>query len=161
MSIPISLAAASLLFFSVHSSAFNLKETSYDFLLDIVLLAGSSHVVIVEPWLSWRTKELMERPYTSNPASIRTSDPASSWTWPLLEPQALLKNSCADPQPLFDPSFYADKYSILHSMYTILTCTVSTYLYSKTSNEAILHKPNSGWVWMCPPLPPLPCCGSQ
>ena len=31
------VAAASLVIFSVHSTAFNLKETSYDFLLDIAL----------------------------------------------------------------------------------------------------------------------------
>ena len=68
---PISLAAASLLVFSVHSMAFNMKETSYDFLLDIFLLAGSSHVAIVAPRLSWNTKVLMDRPYSLNPASIR------------------------------------------------------------------------------------------
>ena len=31
------VAAASLVVFSAHSTAFNLKETSYDFLLDIAL----------------------------------------------------------------------------------------------------------------------------
>ena len=31
------VAAASLVVFSEHSTAFNLKETSYDFLLDIAL----------------------------------------------------------------------------------------------------------------------------
>ena len=49
---PISLAATYLLVFSAHSTAFNMKETSYDFLLDIVLLAGRSHVAIVAPRLS-------------------------------------------------------------------------------------------------------------
>ena len=36
-------AATSLLFFSAHSKAFNLKETSYDFLLDIVCLQQEAH----------------------------------------------------------------------------------------------------------------------
>ena len=62
----ISLAAASLLVFSAHSMAFNMKETSYDF-----LLAESSHVAIVAPRLSWYTKLLMDKPYSSNPVSIR------------------------------------------------------------------------------------------
>ena len=67
---PVSLAATSLLVFSAHSTAFNMKETSYNFLLDIVLLAGSLHVAIVASPLSWYTKVLMDRPYSSNPASI-------------------------------------------------------------------------------------------
>ena len=37
LSTPISLSAASLLFFSVHSTAFSLKETLYDFHLHITL----------------------------------------------------------------------------------------------------------------------------
>ena len=84
---PISLAAASLLVISAHSTAFNMKETSYDFLLDIVLLAGSSHSVIVAPRLSWNTKVLMDRPYLSNPDSIRI-------------------------RHLFEPSFDMEKYGI-------------------------------------------------
>ena len=92
---PISLAATSLLVFSVHSTAFNMKETSYDFLLDIVLLAGSLHVVIIAPRLSWYTKVLMDRPYSVNPASI----------WIRL---------------LFEPGFYTEKYGItIHQVSTI------------------------------------------
>ena len=68
---PISLAATSLLVFSAHSTAFNMKETSYDFLLDIILLAGSLHVAIVASPLSWYTKVLTDRPYSLNQASIR------------------------------------------------------------------------------------------
>ena len=98
---PISLAAASLLVISAHSTAFNMKETSYDFLLDIVLLAGSSHIVIVAPWLSWKTKVLMYRPYPSNPASIRNRD-------------------------LFEPSFDMEKYGILiHQVSTISTIALA------------------------------------
>ena len=67
---PISLAAASLLVISAYSTAFNMKETSYNFLLDIVLLAGISHVAIVVPRLSWNTKVLMDSPYSLNPACI-------------------------------------------------------------------------------------------
>ena len=52
-SMTISLAAAFLLVFSAHSMVFNLKETSCDFLLDIVVLAGSSSIVIIAPRLSW------------------------------------------------------------------------------------------------------------
>ena len=98
---PISLAATSLLVFSVHSTDFNMKETSYDFLLDIVLLAGSSHVVIVAPRLSWNTKVLMDRPYSSNPASIRI-------------------------RLLFEPGFNTEKFSIaIHQVSTIPTITLA------------------------------------
>ena len=83
-STPISLVAASLLVFSARSTAFNLKERLYDFLLDIVLLAGSSYVAIVAPQLSWNTKVSMEGPYASNPASI-------------LAPASIKEYSCADP----------------------------------------------------------------
>ena len=97
---PISLAATSLLVFSAHSTAFNMKETSYDFLLDIVLLAGSSHVAIVAPRLSWNTKVLMDRPYSSNPTSIQI------WL-------------------LFKPGFYTEKYGIaIHQVSTIPTITL-------------------------------------
>ena len=94
---PISLAAASLLVFSAHSMDFNMKETSYDFLLDIVLLAGSSHVAIVAPRLSWNTKVLMDRPYSSNLALIRI-------------------------RLLFEPGFYTEMYGIaIHHVSTIPT----------------------------------------
>ena len=68
---PISLPVASLFVISAHSTAFNLKETSYYFLLNIVLLTGSSQVAIVAHRVSWNTKVLMDRPYSLNPAYIR------------------------------------------------------------------------------------------
>ena len=96
----VSLAGTSLLVFSAHSTAFNVKETSYDFLLDIVLLAGSSDVAIVAPRLFWNTKVLMNRPYSSNPASIQI-------------------------RLLFEPSFYTEKYGIpIHQVSTIPTITL-------------------------------------
>ena len=70
---PISLAATFLPVFSAHSMAFNMKETSYDFLLYIILLAGSLHVAIVAPWLSWNRNVLMDRHYPSNSASIQAN----------------------------------------------------------------------------------------
>ena len=98
---PISLAAASLLVFSAHSTALNMKETSYDFLLDIVLLAGSSHVAIVAPRLSWNTNVFMDRPYSTNLASIQI-------------------------RLLFEPSFYTEKYGIpIHQVSTIPTFTLA------------------------------------
>ena len=98
---PISLAATSLLVFSAHSTAFNMKETSYDFLLDIVLLAGSLDVAIVEPRLSWNTKVLMDRSYSSKPASIQI-------------------------RLLFQPGFYTENYrSPIHQVSTIPTIALA------------------------------------
>ena len=98
---PISLASAFLLVISAHSTAFYMNETSYDFLLDIVLLAGSSHVAIVAPRLSWNTKVLMDRPYSSNPATIRI-------------------------RLLFEPGFYTEKYGIaIHQVSTIPTIALA------------------------------------
>ena len=96
---PISLVATSLLVFSVHSTAFNMKETSYDLLLDIVLLAGSSYVAIVAPRLSWNTNVSMEK--ASNPASI--------WF-----------------RSLFQPGLYTEKYGLpIHQVSTIPTITLA------------------------------------
>ena len=98
---PISMAATSLLVVSAHSTAFNMKETSYDFLLDIILSAGSSHVAIMTPWLSWNTKLFMDKPYSSNPASIRI-------------------------RLLFQPGFYTEKSDIpIHQVSTIPTITLA------------------------------------
>ena len=98
---PIFLAAASLLVISAHSTALNMKETSYDFLLDIVLLAGRLHVAIIAPRLSWNTKVLMDKPYSSNLASIRI-------------------------RILFEPGFYTEKYGIpIHQVSTIPTITLA------------------------------------
>ena len=58
-----SFAAASLLF-SVHSTASNLKDTSYNFLLDMVPATRSPPVAIVAPQLSSSTNVLIERPCT-------------------------------------------------------------------------------------------------
>ena len=106
--INISLAASSWLFFSVHSTAFNLKETSYAFCLDIALAKLCSFATVkceidsrqVTKQLSTnvsierrskRHRQALQKAsyidhckllfWTRLPLKVYPSDP-----WPLLEP---------------------------------------------------------------------------
>ena len=84
----ICLAAASLLFFSAHSTAFNLKETSYDFRLDITLKHFCSFATVKCEINSRQvTNQLSMQTCRSKGVSIKT-------------------NSCLGPGHYSGPSLY-------------------------------------------------------